>query len=144
MMKRKAQISLFGMIIIGIAIIAVLYLVQVRWIQKAFEVRAEAEIFIDVNDAKLASILKTRTGDISVMDFIVCELETPGTCGDGGEVTAIADKMDVALIIYDDDGKEKKALGKRVSGNVMKVSVPLRGGSESEIGYRSGKDSLLA
>ncbi len=144
MRRNKAQISLAGMIIIGIAILAVLYLVQVRWVQKAFSVRAEAEILITVNDAKLASILKSKTGDVSVMDFLICELEAPGTCGDGGSVSEMADKMDVAFIIYDDDDNERKVYGIRDYGRVIRVSMPLRDGREPMIGYRSGKLSVNA
>jgi hypothetical protein len=144
MARSKAQIGLYAMIIMGIAILAVLYMVQVGWVKKAFEIRAEAKIFIEVNDAKLSSILRAKTGDSDVMDFMVCEVESPGTCGDGEGVIDIADKMDVALIIYDEDGREARRYGKRISGEVIKVTIPLHGGRSSEIGFRSDTASTLA
>ncbi len=141
MNRKKGQIGLFGMVIIGIAILAVMYLVQSNWVQKGFKIRAEARIFVEVNDesTKIVSLLKSKTSDLSCMEALARELESLPAGATEGDIAGLADKLNVAIILYDEDGKVKKRYGKReaAEGDTIRVKIPLPGGRSSMIGIVS-------
>jgi hypothetical protein len=141
MKRKKGAIGLFGLVIVGIVILAVLYLLQWSWVQKAFKIKSNAEIFIDINDQTtgLLSILKTKTGDVGCMEALARELESqpPGEAED--ECTRLADEIGIAIVLYDEKGEIKKVYGKRKPREeyTTKLQIPLPGGRSSLVGLVS-------
>jgi hypothetical protein len=141
MKRKKGAIGLFGLVLVGIVIIAVLYLLQWSWVQKAFKIKSNAEIFIEINDQTtgLVSMLKTKTGDVGCMEALARELDSQPAGEAEHECTRLADEMDVAIILYDERGEVKKVYGKRKPREeyTTKLQIPLPGGRSSVVGLVS-------
>lgn len=136
MKSKKAAIGLFGLILIGLAMFAVLYLIQSGWIQKFINIKSQADIFLNVIDktSGLVTILKTKTDDFGQMDSIACEYESLRACVKDQKISAMADSIDTKIMIYDENGDVKKAYGKRSLGKIMRAEIPLPGGRSAFIG----------
>ncbi|MBN2330737.1 MAG: hypothetical protein JXC85_02880 [Candidatus Aenigmarchaeota archaeon] len=141
MNRKKAAIGIFGMVLIGVAILAVMYLVQSSWISKGFKIRADARIFVDVNDesSKILSLLKSKTGDSGLTEMLARELESVPADSAADEITELADQLNIAIVLYGENGKEKKRYGKRVphEEDMIQMEIALPGGRSALIGIAS-------
>ncbi len=142
MNRKKAAIGIFGMVLIGVAILAVMYLVQSQWISKGFKIRADARIFVEVNDEsnKIVSLLKSKTRESGFTEMLARELESiPTDDAAAGDIAGLADELNIAIVLYGEDGKEKKRYGKRAphTADLMRMEIALPGGRSAKIGVFS-------
>ena len=141
MNRKKAAIGVFGLVLIGIAILAVMYLVQSAWISKGFKIRADARIFVEVNDesSKVVSLLKSKTGGMGFTEMLARELESMPVDATAGDITKLADELNIAIALYDKDWKEKKRYGKRLprEEDLIRMEIALPGGRSGNIGIFS-------
>jgi len=136
MSMKKAVVDIAAMILIGIAILAVLLLLQSDLVNKLFEIESRADIAVEINDQTtgLVSFLQSKTSDSSYADYLVYQLSGLDVYDMEKEMNENAEKMDIAVIIFDKDGKTNKIYGKRRLGDVLYVEIPLAGGKTSSIG----------
>jgi uncharacterized membrane protein YgcG len=141
MLGKKGAIGIFGLVLVGLVILGVMYLVQSGWISRGFKIKADARIFVDVNDesSKIVSILKSRTDEYCCMEFLARDILSLLKDASESELADLADEMDLSLTTYDKEGKMMKKFGEREvpEQNLIYVEIPLPGGETTFIGIAS-------
>ena len=139
--RKKGAIGIFGLVLVGLAILGALYLVQSDWIRRGFKIRADARVFVDVNDEsnKIVSILKSRTEEYGYMEFLAREIASLPNDASESDLTNLADEMELSIITYDKDGKVTKRFGSREPSDedIIYFEIPLPGGESTFIGIVS-------
>jgi hypothetical protein len=144
-MARKAAIGMFGLVIIGIIILAAIAILHTfPSIQRFAQVKGDATAFISLNDeaGKIYPLLSAKVGDESAMDFMSCRLSGLTECGTMGEnLKILAEEMDTSVVLYDKTGAFE-TYGEREGGEIFIIEIPLPGGRTGTVGFMLDKPSV--
>ena len=139
----KSTTGFTFLVVIGIIVLAVTFILHfIPWFDKIFELRSEIDLSIKINDQAtgIVSLLDSKTGDLSYLDSIVYEMESLPTGNMDDEISDIANRMDMKIIVWDKLGKVKMSYGDRKeekSSDIVRIEMPRPGGKSSTIGLVS-------
>ena len=132
---KRAIVGFFGLITIGIVIVAIALMAQ-DILSKATEIKANADIFVEVNDqsSKMISLFRSKTGDLSYMEMFayIASEQTESEMNDE-EIENFAKKFGVSIIIYDSRGNPGRTYGERKEGDKIQLEIPLPHGGRASI-----------
>jgi hypothetical protein len=144
-MARKASIGIFGLVLIGIIILATIAILHTfPSIQRFAQVKGDATAFVSMNDeaGKIYPLLSAKVGDESAMDFMACRISGLADCGDMEEnLRLLAEEMDTSVVLYDKTGAFE-TYGEREDGEIFIVEIPLPGGKSGTVGFMLDKPSV--
>ncbi len=137
MMKRKGGLEIFGMIVIGIIMIAHVALIHAYpEFQKLSKVNREANVFITVTDdtSGILPLLSVKTRDYSYLDIFSCMSGGSGEChNDDTKMDLNARGFDSRIILYKKTG-ESVTYGEEKTGDTLYVDMPIPGGKKTHMG----------
>jgi hypothetical protein len=138
-MGRRKGFGTVGLVLIALMVLATALLVTNLMLDKAIKIKSQAKIFVDLSDqtSSMASLMKSKTGDIGYMDALEREIDSLDAGTTGEEISRMADQMDISIIVYDNNGKIKKGYGSRKYVHIIPSEIPLPGGRTSIIGLGS-------
>jgi hypothetical protein len=135
-------VGIFGLVVVAVVLLLVIFILSATWIQSILKVKSQAKIYVDLSDeaSTVLSLLHSRTGETSYSDALAMQYDSVGDQGEGANISSMADKMDIALIVFGKDGKIKKSYGARKYVNIMPLDMPLPGGRTYQLGL--GSDAI--